>query len=914
MTFLMCRIFAEAGRARLSVGASLIAIAAATAFSGSARAGDITADTTVTTQQQLDALGSTINIAAPNRLTVSSASDLLFSGEILNENYSFAPPYGKFDKAGTGTLTLHDATISKGEAYVTGGTLKLTGDNVIDYLAVGSGAGGVGTMTIGDGASVAFGVTLSVGDWGGTGTVNQTGGTVTINPTCPSSGNCSSFLIGNQGGSGVYNISGGLLEMYGGNNSIGRNSGGNEPGEGTLNISGGTVALHGVTWGQTFSGGKLIIGDRDDGTKTNSTGLIRQTGGTLHVENLSLFYMAGYGSGRYDLLGGTLEIGGESLKARYNNQSSTYAFNLGGGTIQVIETKLMTASDLDATLQDDTVSTFDTNGFGADWKGKLLGTGGLRKIGSDDLSIATLADTISGLRIEEGDVLVGSNLLFAGSSAETGLDIAVGSKLKVTGNFSLGDGDIFTTAIDDNGSAGWIEVTGTANLDGILSIDATAGYLADHAYTIVTAGSFAQADAEDNFAFANTNFAFVTPELSYLDSGTLQLTLASNGTEFVDVAVSGNQRAAAAGLQSVGSGELYSAVQLLSEEEAETAFDNISGESNATSGATVLNGSQSVRGVVHSRLQHAGKSSAPTVSHASGYAEAEKRSSAPFPGMASAPEIDPNTFWTQGYGSWGHTKGDGNAAGVDRTGGGVMIGYDRGFGQDWLLGVAAGYSRSNFDVDDRSSSGKVDSYNLLAYASGDVGQVKLRVGAGYSWNDIDSTRNVILPNFAEQVTASYSSGAAQLFGEVSHDFTVSPSTTLTPFAGLAYVHVSTDDYSEQGGSSALSVAGADDSVTYASLGLRAEHSVLVGATTVTLQGSAAWQHAWGDLAPVRTVAFAGGDSFQTIGAPIAQDAALLQAGFDVDVTAGAKVGVFYMGQIASGASDNSVQGRFSVAF
>jgi hypothetical protein len=83
---------------------------------------------------------------------------------------------------------------------------------------------------------------------------------------------------------------------------------------------------------------------------------------------------------------------------------------------------------------------------------------------------------------------------------------------------------------------------------------------------------------------------------------------------------------------------------------------------------------------------------------------------------------------------------------------------------------------------------------------------------------------------------------------------------------------------------------------------------------VTLQGAAAWQHAWGDVTPVSTLAFAGGDAFQVTGAPIAEDALLLKAGFDVDVTAGAKLGLFYAGQLASDAADNSIQGRFSVAF
>ncbi|WP_375143306.1 autotransporter domain-containing protein [Pelagibacterium sp. H642] len=33
-------------------------------------------------------------------------------------------------------------------------------------------------------------------------------------------------------------------------------------------------------------------------------------------------------------------------------------------------------------------------------------------------------------------------------------------------------------------------------------------------------------------------------------------------------------------------------------------------------------------------------------------------------------------FWTQGFGSWSLTDGDGNAAGIDRSTGGLLVGAD----------------------------------------------------------------------------------------------------------------------------------------------------------------------------------------------------------------------------------------------
>ncbi len=61
-----------------------------------------------------------------------------------------------------------------------------------------------------------------VRDFGGQGAVNQTGGTVVVTPLCGVVGSCASINIGNKGGIGTYAISGGELDIIGGNDVIGR--------------------------------------------------------------------------------------------------------------------------------------------------------------------------------------------------------------------------------------------------------------------------------------------------------------------------------------------------------------------------------------------------------------------------------------------------------------------------------------------------------------------------------------------------------------------------------------------------------------------------------------------------------------------------------------------------------------------
>ena len=267
---------------------------------------------------------------------------------------------------------------------------------------------------------------MRVGDFGGTGTVQQTGGVVRLQQTCDTPNNCPALNIGNQGGTGTYNISGGQLLMSGGSHSIGRNAGGNPPSSGTLNISGN--ALVELSPSQ-LSGGTLVIGDRDPGNVgiANSTGVVNQTGGTLRVVAGSEFYLGGYGSGTYNLNGGTLEIGGSSLRGNFGPSTGPYAFNLGGGTIKVIGSALTTS--VKATLAAGTTSTIDTNDLGATLSGVLSGDGALVKSGGGTL-------TLSGTNTYTGNTTVNAGTLSISSNANLGnggtLAMANGTTLALT--------------------------------------------------------------------------------------------------------------------------------------------------------------------------------------------------------------------------------------------------------------------------------------------------------------------------------------------------------------------------------------------------------------------------------------------------------------------------------------------------
>lgn len=304
---------------------------------------------------------------------------------------------GYLIKVGTGTMTLSSASMDSGEFHISQGTVvQSAGASVIRYTAIGSGAGANATMVM-SGGTYSVNNAIQVGDYSGTGVLDQTGGVISLT---------GSLNVGNQGGNGTYNMMGGTLTLVSGLYDVGRNTAANPSSTGTINLSGGLIDVQ---------GGNFILGNRSNpGVGAQSKGLMVQTGGTLRIEAAASLFLSAYGNGEYDLNGGTLQIGGSTLVANYAG-SGAYTLKLGGGTLQSYGLALN--STLNATLTQGTVSTLDSNGLGMTWSGNLSGTGGLAKAGLGTLVLAGTNDYTGGTTVEAGTLqLGGANALPTGQA------------------------------------------------------------------------------------------------------------------------------------------------------------------------------------------------------------------------------------------------------------------------------------------------------------------------------------------------------------------------------------------------------------------------------------------------------------------------------------------------------------------
>ncbi|MFG1395269.1 autotransporter outer membrane beta-barrel domain-containing protein, partial [Xanthobacter agilis] len=475
--------------------------------------------------------------------------------------------------------------------------------------------------------------------------------------------------------------------------------------------------------------------------------------------------------------------------------------------------------------------------------------------------------------------------------------------LTVVGNYTQSSGSTYEVQLGANSSSDLIAVEGSATIAGTVVVTAVTGsYTVGTRYTILTAAGGVSGTYDNTSDTALSYFA--AARLNY-DDTTAYLDV-YQARSFVSAAVTLNQAATATALNTLASGnEIFSTILALqSAETAADAFDALSGEVYASANTVIQQQSIYVRDVVSARLRQSvtEPGSKPLAYASVGPATAQL-------GAGLTP-----TLWAQGYGGWGNTFGNGNAASLSNTIGGFLIGADVAVADNARAGVFGGFSRSSFDVNARTSSGTMDNYDVGVYAGAQFGAVAARGGLAYAWHDISVDRIISFSDFLQAASGEYSTGSVQTFGELGYS-TKLGSFDVEPFVGLAYLNIAGAAFRESGGSAALSVNVGSMDTTYTTLGVRGGTSVDLYGHALTPSVALGWQHAFGDTSPTASMLFSGGTlPFQVSGVPIAEDTFLLEAGLGYALSDQAALSVSYSGQFADTATQNAFSARFSMKF
>ncbi|OZA91784.1 MAG: hypothetical protein B7X76_01610 [Azorhizobium sp. 39-67-5] len=711
---------------------------------------------------------------------------------------------------------------------------------------------------------------------------------------------------------------------------------------GATTIATGTLALSGAGSIAASSGvvanGVLDISGTNAGASIQSLrgmGSVALGGQALTLTNASgSFSGVISGSGALVLAGGSQTLSGTNLytggttvsagtlELASSGAAGAGAISLFGGTILGLANGVNIANTL--VLSGDV--TFGLASGNATTSGPLSGTGSLTYTGGGLISLAgdgsafagtvTVDGTLSVNGILGGSVNVRSGGMLKGNGTVGATTVAAGGTiapgnsigmLSVNGPLTFAAGSTYALEINSAGQSDLLTVIGTATLnEAMVSVTKEPGsYLPGTRYTILTA----QDGVSGTFGTLTQDLPFIDLALNY-EAADVYLNVVRNAVPFPSVAVTTNQIATAAAVEALGQGNaLYNGVvSQTSVPGARQAFNALGGEVYPSAMSVLQQESLILRRAVldRARMPAVAPSSAPLA-----YAMKAPAGTDVFdvPGT-------PNAFWAQGFGAWGRIDGNGNAATISGDTAGVIIGYDRTFSGsmgDGRLGFAAGYSSSMYRVEARSSSFSSDNAHVAIYGGTSFGSLGVRFGGAYSWADINASRSVIFPGFFDALTADTSARTGQVFGEVGYGLSFAQ-LDVEPFAGLAYVNVNLGDFTETGGPAALTSDGGSEGVTYSTLGARMSMRLPLGPIPTVFRGTLAWQHAF-NTTPETLFAFApGGLPFAVSGAPIASDAALIEAGLDMAVSANASLSVFYAGQLAETETNNMLKGGFTLRF
>ncbi|WP_162622686.1 autotransporter outer membrane beta-barrel domain-containing protein [Salinisphaera orenii] len=498
--------------------------------------------------------------------------------------------------------------------------------------------------------------------------------------------------------------------------------------------------------------------------------LYRVGGGKLNLNDYDLTISSLSGDG------GVIEMGSANLTVK-QGKDSQYAGAIAG-------TGNFTKS---GKAQLDLIGTNTFTGQTTVKKGALLING--------SIASSSLTTVESGAKLG-GNGTVGNTVIADGGTIAPGNSIG---ELKVNGDLTLKPGSTYEVEINSKSESDRITSHGKVTLGGA-NIEVQAqqdgdgtynGYKEGMQYKVVHADDGVEGQLND---VKNEDLAFLEVLPTYDGNNAYLVTRrkTSNSNEtapvdgtdptapagkvrldgksddpipFASVAETPNQAAVADAIDASGKGHrLYDAVVGQNAEEARAAYDATSGEIHASAKGAMVTDSHFVRDTVMARVRDSFGSTGAV--------------SAPVPTHGSKQErlnTGDSTAWLQPYSSQGSLDGNGQTAKLGHYANGLFLGTDALIGDNWRLGIAGGYRRSDYQVDDRHSSVDVDNYIVSLYGGTEIGALGLRLGVAHTWHLLDSQRAITFPGFGASSNASYGGRTTQFFGEAGYNTGFSPS-------------------------------------------------------------------------------------------------------------------------------------------
>ena len=243
--------------------------------------------------------------------------------------------------------------------------------------------------------------------------------------------------------------------------------------------------------------------------------------------------------------------------------------------------------------------------------------------------------------------------------------------------------------------------------------------------------------------------------------------------------------------------------------------------------------------------------------------------------------------WTLGYGLGGSADTDGNSRGLQYGIGGVTAGIERRVDSMHTWGLFGGYVGSSTQGQDSDFSLKTNGGQFGSFVTRNDGQNYYLAMGGFQFDSYDSSRRVVAGAVDQTLIADYDGWQGFSYLERGLMFRPNRISVIQPYAGLQYVYIEQDGFTEDGGALALQVDESDSHSLRGSLGLRVR-SVLDTSgwrRFVTPETRIGWLHEFLDTSTLVNSQFAGigGTGFTSQGLDLGRDWVTAGAGLSVQL-------------------------------
>lgn len=535
---------------------------------------------------------------------------------------------------------------------------------------------------------------------------------------------------------------------------------------------------------------------------------------------------------------------------------------------------------------------------GVDDKEQFQGFESFFKVGSGDWTLTGTTDVVDLWNVNAGrlfvdasmdstDFVVAADATLGGTgtvrsvSLVSGSHIAPGSwdtpgTLTVDDDLTLVAGSVLDVLAGAN-AASQLHVNGVATIDAgaIVSVyraDPEADYTGAKTFFILTADDGYTGTFDEEI---DSDFAFLDASLAYEDDGVI-LTLLRNNVDFGELAGTPNQSSVADAITGLeGGNPIYDAISVLSGEEAELAFETLSGNTIASVQGMVIGEAGSFDALLGARTDAVADGADAVL----GYTATPVNAAVAATSDAMTAYFN-SGFWVRGTGTRGALDGDGNGTGADYGTGGIAAGLDSWVTPNLLAGAAIDYAQMEASFEGAGGTTSVVSTSVALYGRFRAGELTLDGRLGYGVTDTETERMILVGSESYEALGSFGGSRWQAAAEAGYDIALSDRTLLRPVASLGYVRLDEDGFVETGaGDYGLTVDARVTESLQGGLGFELTQRLALGERSdgLALTARARWQHEFLDVGTTFEANFTGSPSatFAVAGATVARDSVVL---------------------------------------